>query len=144
MNSLLFAQNTNELQPLQHSQDWVGYSKNEKFIVEYKFSDCDPSIGFDQEKVILKVTNLTGNKIKLSWYIHIYYEGKCVTCENYNEHFKEVYLIPGEVIEGQCDGGYVHNELQIFSKFIDANYRKGTFLSNFELFDLKCTEILNK
>ena len=118
--------------------DWELYVYNEDFKIEYKFVDCDPSMGYDQEMVLLKVTNRTREILSFDWHAILYYSDKCKTCDFEDEYTFSVNVPPLQAMEGSCDI-YTGYELKIFSAFIDANYTKGEKLISFELRNLTVT-----
>lgn len=122
-----------------HSIGWILYVDNQDFLIEYKFTDCDPAKGFDFEGVLLKVTNLTTHKLSLSWHKILYYAGGCRTCDYPDEYNYEISLDANESIEGDCasESGY---NLKLFSKFIDQQYSQGDKLTAFQLDKLIVTQ----
>lgn len=118
-----------------HPNTWQSYLENETIRIEYKFADCDPSKGLDNESVLLRITNLSQNKVEISWLHELSYDGVCRTCEYEEEYTYSFALGAGEILEGECE--YTSDKrLRIFSKFIDAAYSKGEHLSSFRLGDL--------
>jgi hypothetical protein len=118
-----------------HVSGWETYVSNENFKIEYKFVDCDPTMGYDFETVILRITNETNQKTEFSWHIDIHREGTCRTCAYEAEYRRTIVVGGNEVIEGDC----VRNsniQLKVFSQFIDADYTDGDKLSGFQLSDL--------
>lgn len=111
---------------------WVTYIDNQEFKIEYRFIDCDPSVGFDHEAVILKIENKTSNILDLDWIINIYRENACTTCGFPVEYSRTIRLNPNETLTGTCDRD-TNKQLKIFSKYIDASYSKGKHLSGFQL-----------
>lgn len=118
-----------------HNSDWVVYIQHENFKIEYMFVNCDPNMGYDNESVLLRVSNLTARKIKLTWVNNNFYDKVCNTCNYPNEYFNELILAPNQLLEGNCDI-YSDKKLKIFSKFNDVNYSKGKQLTSFKLADL--------
>ena len=116
--------------------DWQLYFDNQEIKIEYKFVDCDPVSGMDNESVLLRFTNNSSNKLLVSWHLHLSYDGTCRTCDYPEEYGYEMSIEPNEVIEGDCDDeeGY---KVKIFSKFIDENYSKGAQLTAFQLANLE-------
>jgi len=114
---------------------WLIYLQNSEFKIEYKYTNCDPSRGFDFEGVIFKITNLSSNKIALSWHKLLYYAGSCRTCDYPEEYSFTISIEPNSSIEGNCnpDSGY---NLKLFSKFIDQAYSQGDQLTSFKLGNL--------
>ena len=116
----------------QNPIDWLTYYDNEEFVIEYKFVECDPSIGYDNESILLKFNNKTSQTITISWNKNLYYDGVCKTCDYPDEYHYELQLQPMVEVEGNCDI-YSDSKLKIFSKFVDQNYTKGLKLTAFEL-----------
>jgi hypothetical protein len=118
-----------------HSTTWRTYYENDQIRIEFKSSDCDPSMGYDFEQVNFKFINKTSTKLDLNWHIHLYYDEKCLTCDYPVEYARTIRLLPNETLEGNCDRETI-NELKLFSKFIDVNYSKGAILTRFQLASL--------
>ena len=118
-----------------YTTEWVSYVDNEHFSIEYKFIDCDPTMGFDFQSVVLKFTNKTANNLKLNWHIDMYYDNVCKTCDYPVEYNRAIYLSPNESIEGTCSRD-IDIALSMFSKFIDQSYTKGAHLTMFQLSNL--------
>lgn len=121
-----------------HSNDWELYILDEIVKIEYKIVSCDPVMGYDNESVLLRITNLSGSKIQLSWISNNFYDKVCNSCNYPNEYFNEIGLAPNQTLEGNCDI-YADKKLKIFSKFNDPNYSKGKQLTSFKLADLMLT-----
>jgi hypothetical protein len=118
-----------------HSTTWRTYFENDQVKIEYKFSECDPEMGYDFEQVILRFVNKSTKKMDIDWHIHLYYDKKCLTCNYPDEYARTIQLLPNETLEGNCDRETI-NELKLFSKFIDVNYSKGAILTSFQLASL--------
>ena len=119
----------------QNPIDWITYCDNEEMVIDYKFVQCDPSIGYDNESILLKFKNKTTQTIQISWNKNLYYDGVCKTCDYPDEYYYEIQLQPFEEVEGNCSISS-NNRLKIFSKFVDLNYTKGLKLTAFELVKL--------
>lgn len=104
-----------------HSEDWTVYVNELDFQIEYKFVQCDPSMGYDKEMVIFRFTNTTGNEITLNWHMEMYRGKECTTCPYPDEYTYEISVRPNSTIEGDCSI-YGNNQMRVFSHFIDANY----------------------
>jgi len=118
-----------------HSNEWQIYLSNLDYKIEYKFVDCDPSIGYDQEMVIFRFTNRTKETLVFNWHILSDYDKVCKTCDYPEEYGYGVKLEPYEEREGSCSI-YEDYSLKIYSKFIDENYTKGEQLTGFKLGNL--------
>lgn len=122
-----------------NSEDWTVYVTNENFEVQYKIEHCDPSIGYDNQSVLLKLTNKTTDKLVFNWFHTLSYDGNCLTCDYPEEYTFEISVPSGSSIEGDCTV-YSDYRLKIFSKFDDPNYKKGgKTLTSFQLKNLKAT-----
>lgn len=118
--------------------DWISYMDQEDFKIEYRFSDCDPSSGLDNESVLFKFTNKTQGTLVLSWHLNLSYDEVCRTCDYPEEYGYEMNLEPNQILEGDCttEGNY---RLKVFSRFIDPVYSKGAQLTDFKLADFTVT-----
>ena len=119
-----------------HPIEWEIYFENDQIKVEYKFSECDPEMGYNTELVLLKCTNLTPNKLSLNWHEILYYDKICKTCDFPEEYLYSVDLGPNELLEGNCSI-YSKYQLQIFSRFNDVNSSNGVILTSFSLSNLQ-------
>ena len=117
--------------------NWTTYHSDNKVKIEYQYKNCEYPERFNQEFVILKITNLTNKDLNVSWYNESWYDKKCVNCtdEKSEEAFNEVYIKANEVVTGDCAN---QNSLRIFSKFSDKienmpGIKKIVKLTKFEL-----------
>lgn len=120
------------------SDEWQLYYFNEDIRIEYQLVQCDPEIGFDNESVIIRVTNRTDSKMTLEWHMQRYNDGECNTCNYPDEYHYVIDLAPHSEMTGDCSV-YGVNQLKIFAQFIDANYTKGKKLTAFQLADCSYT-----
>ncbi len=117
--------------------NWTTYYSDSEIKIEYQYTNCEYPERFNQEFVILKITNLTNNDINVSWYNESWYDKKCINCsdEKSDEDFNKVYLKANEEVLGNCID---QNSLRIFSKFSDKienmpGIKKIVKLTKFEL-----------
>ena len=117
--------------------NWTTYYSDNEIKIEYQYTNCEYPERFNQEFVILKITNLTNNDINVSWYNESWYDKKCINCsdEKSDEAFNKVYLKANEKVLGNCID---QNSLRIFSKFSDKienmpGIKKIVKLTKFEL-----------
>ena len=117
--------------------NWTTYYSDSEVKIEYQYTNCEYPERFNQEFVILKITNLTNNDINVSWYNESWYDKKCINCsdEKSDEDFNKVYLNANEEVLGNCID---QNSLRIFSKFSDKienmpGIKKIVKLTKFEL-----------
>jgi hypothetical protein len=116
---------------VSQSTNWTTYAETPELKIEYFIADCYPNSGLDFQSVFLRMTNLTGNSIELSWHFDLEFGKVCTTCDTY-EFDRMITLEPNEVVEGSCENK-TEKTLEIFSKFIDPAYTKGARLSAFGL-----------
>ena len=117
--------------------NWTTYYSDNEIKIEYQYTNCEYPERFNQEFVILKITNLTNYDINVNWYNESWYDKKCVNCsdEKSDEAFNKVYLKANEKVLGNCID---QNSLRIFSKFSDKienmpGIKKIVKLTKFEL-----------
>ena len=98
--------------------NWTTYYSDNDVKIEYQYTNCEYSDRFNQEFVILKMTNLTNNNLSISWDNESWYDKKCINCsENKTDEASNKVLIPAnQVVSGDCD---IQDNLRIFSKFSD-------------------------
>jgi hypothetical protein len=98
--------------------NWTTYYSDNDVKIEYQYTNCEYSDRFNQEFVILKITNLTNNNLSISWVNESWYDNKCINCsENRtDEALNEIFVPANQVVIGDCD---IQDNLRIFSKFSD-------------------------
>jgi len=98
--------------------NWTSYYSDNEVKIEYQYTDCQYLESFNQEFVILKITNLTNKQINISWNNESWYDKKCINCndDKDGESFNEVLINANQVVVGDCS---TQNSLRIFSKFCD-------------------------
>lgn len=121
------------------SGQWMEYFSNDQLTIEYKFVECDPEIGFNEEKVILRMTNHTADELKLDWHVLLEYNQVCKTCEFPDEYGYHVFLKPNQSKEGDCSIHSEAYEFKIFSKFMDSRAKETDVLTSFTLSDFVIT-----
>ena len=98
--------------------NWTTYYSDNDVKIEYQYTNCEYSDRFNQEFVILKMTNLTNNNLSISWVNESWYDKKCINCsENRtDEALNKVSIPANQLVAGDCD---IQDNLRIFSKFSD-------------------------
>lgn len=80
----------------QFSNDWkIEYVDKDIKIESSKLSIADKANGTNQERIVFKYTNLTSQKLTLSFVRTLYYDGKCYGCDTQEKRF-EILLNPFE------------------------------------------------
>lgn len=116
------------------ASDWATYVETSDVKIEYVKVNCDPNTGMDFDGIMLRFTNLTSNELILTWHIDLDYDGICRTC-SYDEYDRSLTLAPNEIKEGDCNVKTDHT-LDLFVKFTDAAYSKGSELTAFHINNL--------
>lgn len=125
------------------AQNWETYKDTAGVKIEYKKVHCSMNAGFDEERVIFKITNNSNQEITLDWDFHLYFNGVCRTCNSTSgEYAKTLTLQAGQSAEGDCSR-VPDNRLQVFSKFEDPSYNNPDKqeLTRFEFANLLITTL---
>ena len=80
--------------------------------------NCEYSDRFNQEFVILKISNLTNSDLLVNWVNESWYDKKCINCsENRtDEALSKIFVPASQIVIGDCNE---QDNLRIFSKFSD-------------------------
>ena len=95
--------------------NWITYHTDNDIKIEYQYINCEYPEQFNQEFVVLKITNFTNKDLTVSWQNESWYDKKCLNCSDdfSAELLKEIDLKANEVLVGNCKEP---NNLRIFSK----------------------------
>lgn len=121
-----------------YAENWKLYLNIDGIRIEYKYADCNLEKGYDQQWVLLKITNTTGNTKLVKWKSNLWYNNVCKTCHvTSGEYKRSVTVDAGESQEGTCSI-YSNGSLNVFVKFIDEQYTSPNpqILTKFELYNL--------
>lgn len=118
------------------NSEWQEVFSNDQVIIKYKYQYCnEPSKGINNEYVYFQFTNLTTENLEISFSKELWYNTKCITCNNESQEYNfTVKLNPGEYIEGKC-GETNDRALYIFSKMADGLSKSE--LTSFNLKNIK-------
>ena len=101
---------------LSNESKWNLIFQSDEVTIETKSHNCDFSDAYDQEFIFLRITNLTDSSLTLSYYLELWYDNKCINCENKKlEYEKSFKLSAREKIISDCLNK--SNESKIFVKF---------------------------
>jgi len=126
---------------VSNAGNWQLYTELDGIRIEYKYADCDLERGYDQQWVLLKITNTTGNTKLVEWKNNLWYNDECKTCDvTSGEYHRTVSVGGGKTLEGTCSI-YGNGSLNIFVKFSDSQYQNPNpeVLTKFELENLTIT-----
>ena len=109
---LFFSLDTNAEGP----NDWTTYHSDNEIKIEYQYTNCEYKEFFNQEFVMLKITNFTNKDFTVKWNNETWYDKKCINCSDKDnaESQNEVFIQANEIVLGNCND---QNSLKIFSKF---------------------------
>jgi len=126
---------------ISNAENWQLYTELDGIRIEYKYFDCDLERGYDQQWILLKITNTSGFTKLVEWKSNLWYNNECKTCDvKGQEYQRTVSIDPGKTLEGTCSI-YDNGSLTIFVKFIDSQYQNPNrqVLTKFELDNLSIT-----
>ena len=126
-----------------NADKWQLYSEHMGIRIEYKYADCDLERGFDQEWVLLKITNYTKKKKTIAWKSNLWFNERCKTCDVKGQEYQRSFTLDGgKSLKGTCSVSSVRG-LTIFVKFIDDGYKGANpqALTKFELVNIKVTDV---
>jgi hypothetical protein len=132
ISSVTFAGNT-----------WEAYKEQDGITMKTKTLNCDPEYGFEQETILLQITNTSSVDKTVSWDLQLWYNNICKTCTDpHGEYHMTITVKAGETLEGVCSNVTGDYRLTIFSKFTDVNYTNSNpdFLTSFDLANFTITE----
>ncbi|MCE3295267.1 MAG: hypothetical protein K0R65_981 [Crocinitomicaceae bacterium] len=118
------------------SNDWNELYEQANYTIEYRYNICDlKEDGIVKEEVYLRVNNLTGDTLHVSWDLELVYGERCYNCSGENDELKiNLVLPPNESISGSCgDDNKYH--LRLFSRFLHGE--ADSKLSDFNLRNLR-------
>lgn len=139
MKSLLFTCLLSTLSFLSIAQnkptDWRLLQEEGVIQVFYKYAQCQPRIGYDQELVLLKFVNTSdAMTVEIEWDLEAYWGGNCITCQSPEEYHMKTTLLPMQILQGDCtvECDYKH---KVFSKFTEPGISDSDqkLLTKFEL-----------
>lgn len=104
------------------TKTWVEVTTVEGVKIEYKFEECNSSSVQNQVLLLLRFTNLTQDKLSLSWTTEIWRNNTCYNCHRLDnpEYTHTLVLNPGEIAQGSCDSKD-NKSLYIFSSFVELS-----------------------
>lgn len=126
---------------VSNAGNWQLYTEMDGIRIEYKYTDCDLERGYDQQWILLKITNTSASAKLVEWKSNLWYNNECKTCNvKGREYHRAVSIDPGKTLEGTCSI-YSNGSLNMFVKFIDKQYRNSNrqVLTKFELGNLSIT-----
>ena len=98
------------------NDDWKTIIEKPEVKVESKNFICDYTNAYDQEFIFLRITNLTKQDAVISYTLKLWYDDKCISCENEETEFRKTFkLKPYQRIESDCHQN--SKQSKIFVKF---------------------------
>ena len=78
--------------------DWVVYFENDKCIIKHKIQNCKYEDFFNQEYIILELTNKTNDQLEVSWNEERWYDNICSNCEQDTEEYRKTTMVDANQI----------------------------------------------
>jgi hypothetical protein len=122
----------------EHSMDHIPVLNNKTAILTYKMVECnDPQNGLYAKYAFLTASNKSNKTIEISWHINMFYDNKCISCNDNPEHTRKITLQPNETLTADCD--YKSNStLKIFSQWTQIENKR--ILTKIEFANISITE----
>ena len=118
---------------------WLNYLENDQLKIDYKVVAChDYTNGIHQKITLLQFENKTDQLINVSWFLKMYFNDVCKTCNAEEEYTYSVELDPYEVITADCNERHHYSNMIVFIKHLDLP--NPTQITNFELSQLSIEE----
>ena len=80
---------------------------------------CPSNDEFDQEQLLLTVTNTTNQTMEVSWKSEIWINGSCANCGVLQEYTHELVILPNSTLQAQCFDN-INRDLVYFIRFDDV------------------------
>ncbi len=112
------------------SQNWISYSSDDKLKIEYCYADChDKANGINQQKVLLRYSNLTDSTIEINLTITTIYAVNGKEFQTHGDNPKlQLTLLPHQLLEGDCK--QKNRVFGFYSKMLDM---EASELKNFTI-----------
>ncbi len=126
-----------------NAEDWQLYVEKKGIRIEFRYIDCDFNMGYDQQWILLKISNTSANTKLVEWKSNLWYNNECKTCNVEGQEYHRIVSVDsGKTLEGACSL-HSNGDLTLFVKFIDKQYQSSNpqVLTKFELGDLSITSI---
>ena len=109
---------------------WNKYYSSNEIQINYKGEEChDIANGTHKKLVLLQFVNRTSKTLSISFDKQIWYNGKCIGCDNSTEQHFTVMLMPGQTAAGTCEDKKAKS-LYIVDRMLDS---QSAALTKFEL-----------
>jgi hypothetical protein len=119
--------------------EWTLLQQENGVDVYFKYSFCQPRMGFDKELVLFRFINTTATDLNAEWDNETYRGSECTTCKSSDEYHYKIRLQSNSSLEGDCSIECDYR-LRVFSEFRDAGYKKEQKpLTKFELANFNVT-----
>lgn len=86
--------------------DWVTHTQEQGIVFSAMDHTCDLGGGLAIDYKLLKITNTTAHKVRVSYRIATYFSGQAETGEHSPESGGVLELDPGQSISGSCNNTY--------------------------------------
>ncbi len=116
--------------------NWTNYYNSAEVKVNYKHIEChDDANDIHKKLVVFQFVNLTGNAITVNFSKQLWYDGKCISCDDTSESWFSVRLAANETQEGNCSQR--NKAFYALDKLLNV---KSKSLTKFELTGIEISE----
>ena len=118
------------------TEQWTPINTTEGVEISFRYADCEFNAGYDERRVLLKITNTTSDDAIIDWDTKIWYNGECHNCDRLYEMHKSIEIKAGETRKGVCS----RTEEQSLYLFVDfVKEEANRVLTDFELVNIQVT-----
>ncbi len=103
---------------------------------------CPSNDEFDQEQLLLSITNTTNETMEISWKSEIWINGNCANCSVLDEYMHNLVILPNSTLQAQCFDN-INRDLVYFIRFDDPETTITDSTSEIYFRDLMVNEFNN-
>src|SRR5687767_9458060 len=111
-------------------ETWRNYYSSDEIKINYRSMECHDNInGIHKKLVLFQFVNLTERILSLSFDKQMWYNDRCIGCDNSPEQHFTMRLAPKQIIAGSCEDKKAKS-LYIVEKMLNA---QSSTLTKFDL-----------
>ena len=125
--------------PVRSQGSWANYYRSNELEINYHAGiEChDLTNGIHKKIVVLQFVNLTNQNLSISFNKQMWYNGRCIGCDNPAEQHFTVTLDPQQSLVGSCEDKQTKS-LYIVDKMLNGG---NSMLTKFELANIHIATI---
>lgn len=117
--SLSFAQSI-EISELNN--DWKEISSADGITISVKISDCDFNAGYDEQRILLQVSNANSSDKIVQFDVDRFSNNVCLNCNSNGESHRIIRVAANETISASCSREE-KIDMQVYVKFVNHETR---------------------